>query len=159
MTLSPTNYGLHDESASHLAAKIQKMDSATDPVPVSRSKTISPGALLAAIVLGCIATLTLGNWLNSRMVALNDLIVKCFLVIIPLLFLAGLYFAVRLAGFWRASRAAEVEALAAAEAEFAQREERFAAGRIKGDHRLCIRPRNRSAMKARRRRADRMRAV
>jgi len=159
MSHSPSsNQQIHaqDDSAAHLAARIQMMEAAGDPVPVSRAKTTSPGALLAAIIVGCVATLTLGNWFNSRMVAMNDIIVKCFLVLIPLVLLAILYFAGRFISFWRASRAAEQEALAEAEAEVMQREARFAAGRIKGDRRLCIRPRNRSQMKARRRRADRM---
>ena len=163
MSTSPAskelNHALYDDSAARLAAKIQDMGVATDPVPVSRSKTMSPGALLAIIVLGCIATLTLGNWLNSRLVALNDLIVKCFLVLIPLLFLVIGYFAVRFAAFWRDNRAAEKEAMAEAEAEVARREARFAAGRIKGDRRLCIRPLNPAKRAAKRRRADKFRTA
>jgi len=159
MTPSPTGHDLYSYSADRLASQIENMGANTDPVPVSRAKTVSPGTLLVVIVIGCIATMTIGTWLHSQLVAFNDVIVKFFLVLIPLLFLAGLYFFVRLVGFWRASRAAEVEALAAAEAEFMQREERFAAGRIKGDRRLCIRPRNGAPRKAKRRRADKLRTA
>jgi len=163
MSLSPSNQDLnhaaHDRSASPLAARIRSMGVAADPVPVSRAKTVSPGALLAAVILGCVATLTIGNWLNSRMVAMNDIIVKGFIVLIPLLLVALGYFAVRFAAFWRASRVAEKQAMAEAETEVMQREARFAAGRIKGDRRLCIRPRNRASLKAKRRRADKFRTA
>lgn len=153
------NRARYDDSAARLAAKIQNMGAASDPVPVSRAKTTSPGALLAVIVLGCVVTLTLGNWLHTQTVVFNDIIVKFFLVLIPLLLIAFGYFMVRLVGFWRASRAAETEAMAEAEAEVVRREARFAAGRIKGDRRLCIRPRNRASLKAKRRRADKFRTA
>jgi len=161
MSTSPAskelNHALYNDSAARLSAKIQDMGVATDPVPVSRSKTMSPGALLAVIVLGCVATLTLGNWLHTQTVVFNDIIVKFFLVFIPLSLLVVGYFAVRMAGFWRENRAAEKEAMADAEAEVARREARFAAGRIKGDRRLCIRPLNPAKRAAKRRRADKLR--
>ena len=161
MSTSPAgnelNRAHNDDSAARLAAKIQNMGTAGDPVPVSRAKTISPGTLLAVIVLGCVATLTLGNWLHTQTVVFNNIIVKFFLVLIPLLLLAGIYFMVRLVGFWRASRAAEKEAMAEAEAEIARLEARFAAGRIKGDRRLCIRPLNPAKRAAKRRRTDKLR--
>jgi hypothetical protein len=154
------NHAFYDDSAARLAARIENMRAASDPVPAPRSKTTFPGTLLAVIVLGFIAVLTVGNWLNARMTVLNDLIVKGFLVLIPLLLLAGIYFLVRFAGFWSANRAAEEEAVAEAEAELMQREARFAAGRSKGDRRLCIHPVNPAKGAAkRRRRADKLRTV
>jgi hypothetical protein len=153
------SHGQHDDASTRLAARIEAMR-AGDPIPVSRAKTVSPGALLIVVLVGCVGIATFGNWLHTQSVAFNDVIVKCFLVLIPLLFAVACYFAVKFIAFWRESRAAEKEAMAEAEAEVMQREARFAAGRIKGDRRLCIRPLNPAKRAAkRRRRADRLRTA
>jgi hypothetical protein len=159
MTPPPTSRDLNYHSAARLAAQIENMHADSDPVPVSRAKTVSPGMLLLAVVAGCIATATLGNWFHSKTVAFNDIFVKFFMVLIPLLALAGLYCFVRFIGFWRANSAAEAEAMAEAEAEVLAREARFAKGRIRGDRRLCIRPLNQAKRAAKRRRADRLRTA
>jgi hypothetical protein len=159
MTPSSTSHDVYGASADRLAAQMEKMNASTDPVPVSRVQTVSPGAVLLAIVVGCVAIATLGNWLHTKTVAFNDIFVKFFMVLIPLLALAGIYCAVRFVAFWRANSAAEKEALAAAEAEDLEREARFAKGRIKGDRRLCIRPLNQAKRAAKRRRADRLRTA
>jgi hypothetical protein len=163
MTPSPvslgTTHAAYADASSRLAAKIEGMRSG-DPAPASRAKTTFPGKLLAVAVLGFIAVATVGNWFYRQSVAFNDVIVKFFMVLIPLLLLAVGYIAVRFVAFWRESRAAEKEAMAEAEAEVMQREARFAAGRIKGDRRLCIRPLTPVKRAAkRRRRADRLRTV
>jgi hypothetical protein len=163
MMPSPASYdtsqAAYADAPNRLAARIKNM-SVGDPVPAPREKTLSPGTLLLVVILGCIAIATLGNWLHTQSMALNDAIVKSFLVFIPLLLVVFGYFAVRIVVFWRESRAAEKEAMAEAEAEVMQREARFAAGRIKGDRRLCIRPLNPAKRAARRRRrADRLRTA
>jgi len=158
MTPLSLSHEQRDDASNRLAARIESMR-VGDPVPVSRAKTASPGNVLIAVLVGCIAIGTLGNWLHTQTVAFNDVIVKFFLVLIPLLFLILGYFAVKFVAFWRESRAAEREALAEAEAEVMQREARFAAGRIKGDRRLCIRPLTPAKRAAKRRRADRLRTA
>jgi hypothetical protein len=163
MTSSPAshdmNHAAYADTSSRLAAKIESMR-AGDPVPASRAKTKFPGVVLVVMVLGSLAIATAGNWLYKQSVTFNDVIVKFFMVLIPLLVVAIGYFAVRFVAFWRASRAAEQEAMAEAEAEVMQREARFAAGRIKGDRRLCIRPLNPAKRAAkRRRRADKLRTA
>lgn len=159
MTSANLSHGVHDDAAGRIAARIENMNASVDPVPVSRIKTTSPGTLLVVVLIGCVAIATLGNWLHTETVAFNALFVKFFMVLIPLLLLAIGYFAVRFVAFWRESRAEEKEAMAEAEAEILRLEARFAAGRIKGDRRLCIRPLNPAKRAAKRRRADKLRTA
>jgi hypothetical protein len=159
MMPTPAKLELHDDAAGHLAARIESMSASVDPVPVSRAKTVSPGTLLVAILVGCVAVATLGNWFHTQVVAFNDIIVKFLMVLIPLLLVVMGYFAVRFVGFWRANNAAEREAMAEAEAELLQRDMRFTAGSKKGTRDVCIRPKNHAALQARRRRTERMRTV
>jgi len=154
-TIQVTRHKMYNDPSGRLAARIESLGAAGDPVPVSRAKTTFPSIFFAVIALGVVAILTFGNWLHTQTVVFNDIIVKFFLVLIPLLFVAIGYFVVRFFAFLRANRVAEQEAMAEAEAETLRREARFAAGRIKGDRRLCIRPLNPAKRAAkRRRRAD-----
>jgi hypothetical protein len=159
--MTPTNisHERHDAAAGRIAARIENMNASVDPVPVSRAKTVSPGTLLLVAILGCVAVATLGNWLHTETTAFNAIFVKFFMVLIPVVLLAIGYFFVRFVGFWRESRAAEKEAMEQAEAELLELEARFAAGRIKGDRRLVIRPLNPAKRAAKRRRADKLRTA
>ena len=152
-TIQVTRHKMYNDPSGRLAARIESLSAAGDPAPVSRAKTTFPSIMFAVITLGVVAILALGNWLHTQTVVFNDVIVKFFLVLIPLLLVAIGYFVVRLFSFLRASRVAEQEAMAEAEAETMRREARFAAGRIKGDRRLVIHPLNPAKRAAKRRRA------
>jgi len=158
-TIQVTRHKMYNDPSGRLAAHIESLSAAGDPVPVSRAKTTFPGVVFAVIAFACLVILMLGNWMHTQTVVFNDIIVKFFLVLIPLLFVAIGFFVVRFFRFLRANRIVEQEALAEAEAETMRREARFAAGRIKGDRRLCIRPLNPAKREARRRRADRVRTA